>query len=582
MLELTEFPYLPTGDPGRAVGALIYACRAMPPGGEPLRLFRRRMKEQRLWDNNRIKGTFAFLGMKEAESIEPSEFVHALVAQKTESKARDLLTLRMWDTNALLFKYIIELLKERVYSRDDVIKYIDSVAYPGSKPLRPQLEGWLHMALGLDVLKLVGIALDLGARGKAYLDQAAVLDVEELLEDVALARDAHQDQPAAVRLSDDDDDSAAENAAAASPAGSATAESQDSSGAAPAAPEHDQDHACAAGDASPHADVAASRQPSGEPAPESAMTAVAPLPVAPANLAPGAAAARVAPAAQAVPAAHPRMSDLVDVSALASPQGRGRPVAVTEFAGKGLFSDDTLDETGRRMQAWWSEQSARRMVATVTDFDFKLTQWVDASEEMLYRVAVAAALVFRLGGDRAAVRQAFASLDQADVLDDLYHGTVPDVLPERVDPKALMLASLVARRCAESPELAITLEKQSSAAEVFAVLDQALGRGLLKIELFWMMGALYELGAVHFEDMANFTALPHRPVRDTLFRLGFLDSPYAHDALAMLPAARAARRAAGSAGPPDEVLMGFALAAGCAYDCSHRRRCEYACRERAE
>src|SRR5690606_18121493 len=138
------------------------------------------------------------------------------------------------------------------------------------------------------------------------------------------------------------------------------------------------------------------------------------------------------------------------------------------------------------------------------------------------------------------------------------------------------------RRCAESPDLASTVEKQDSAANAFAVLDQALGRGLFKLELFWMMGAVEEVGALRRDDLADFVALPHRLVRDTLYRLGYLDTPYAHDAASLVPAARAARIAAGTARPADEALMAFALAAGCAYDCRHRRDCEYACRERAE
>src|SRR5690606_11265966 len=113
-------------------------------------------------------------------------------------------------------------------------------------------------------------------------------------------------------------------------------------------------------------------------------------------------------------------------------------------------------------------------------------------------------------------------------------------------------------------------------------LEAALGRGFLRIELFWLMSALEDMGAIRFDDLPEVTALPRRLVRDTLFRLGFVPTPYAHDAASLVPAARAARRVAGGARPADEVLVAFALAAGCAYDCAHRRMCEYACRERTE
>lgn len=264
----------------------------------------------------------------------------------------------------------------------------------------------------------------------------------------------------------------------------------------------------------------------------------------------------------------------------ATPLGRERPVPVASFAGG--FSDETLEETTRRIGEWWAEQKPEGDDATPADFGVDSESWMEGSDEALYRLAVAGALVFRLDRGLDGVKAVFKALESARVLDDLYYGTAPDQLPAGVDPQALMLASLVARRCAEAPDLAASLERQGSAAEAFAVLDNALGRGLFKIELFWLMRALHELGAVRFEDSAQFTAMPTRLVRDTLFRLGYLETPYAHDVSSLMPAAAAARRAAGEATPADSVISGFALAAGCAYDCGHRRTCEYACRERCE
>ncbi len=247
------------------------------------------------------------------------------------------------------------------------------------------------------------------------------------------------------------------------------------------------------------------------------------------------------------------------------------------------FSDELLAETAQRIGGWWREARVPSSGPAPADFGFDSEQWVENADELLYRIAVAAALAFRLEGDRDAVIAAFKALDGAGVLGDLYHGTVPTELPAQVDARALMLASLAARRCAESPELAATLDSRPTAVEAFATLDAALGRGLFRIELLWMLRVLGQLGVVRWDDLADFTALPFRLVRDTLFRLGFLATPYSADPLALTTAAGAARRAAGGATePPDEVLAGFALAAGCAYDCPHRKSCGFACRERLE
>src|SRR5437763_12293880 len=106
-----------------------------------------------------------------------------------------------------------------------------------------------------------------------------------------------------------------------------------------------------------------------------------------------------------------------------------------------------------------------------------------------------------------------------------------------------MHPSQSSRLCAEVPELASQLDGRASAADAFAALDAALGRGLFRTELFWILDMLSRLGVIRYADLADFTTTPHRIVRDTLFRLGYLASPYASDAAGLTAAAKAARRA---------------------------------------
>jgi hypothetical protein len=308
----------------------------------------------------------------------------------------------------------------------------------------------------------------------------------------------------------------------------------------------------------------------GEATPEAAASAATAAPAA-------------APATVAVTPPSPSLPPILRSSATAplpSPRNRDRVVPVSRFA-QG-FSGELLDETTRRIAAWWTEVGTRAPGLGAADFGLDAEAWVEGADEVLYRIAVAAALAFRLDTDRAGIVAAYRALDRAGVLADLYHGTVPEELPTAVDGRALMLASLAARRCAETPELAATLEQQGTGAEVFAALDAALGRGLFRGELFWMIKLLVELGVIRHDDLADYTVQPHRLVRDTCYRLGFVDSPYAADAAQLAVAARAARRTVSDAGPADEVLAAFAVAAGCAYDCTHRKACDFPCRERLE
>ncbi|HEY0192003.1 MAG TPA: hypothetical protein VGC42_12875 [Kofleriaceae bacterium] len=318
-------------------------------------------------------------------------------------------------------------------------------------------------------------------------------------------------------------------------------------------------------------------RPEPEPViPQAQVEEEAPVAAAAETSADGAAAPAVAPATGSplpAPLRH------LTIEGVPSPRNRDRVVPTSRFA-QG-FSDEVLDETQQRIAAWWTEAQRPAPTYQPSDFGLDAEAWVEGADEVVYRVAVAAALAFRLDRDRAGVIASFGALDKAGVLGDLYQGTVPENLPAQVDARALMLASLAARRCAEVPELASQLEGRATAAEAFASLDAALGRGLFRTELFWIMDLLAKLGVIRYPDLGDFTVTPHRIVRDTLFRLGFIATPYASDAASLTAATRATRRAVPD-GPADEILATFALACGCAYDCTHRKTCDYPCRERLE
>lgn len=287
------------------------------------------------------------------------------------------------------------------------------------------------------------------------------------------------------------------------------------------------------------------------------------------------------PVTAAAPVGSPLPSPLRHLSAdrVPPPRGRERATPVSRFSAG--FSDEVLAETAGKLAAWWSEANVESQTYQPSDFGIDTEQWVESADEVLYRIAVAAALAFRLDRDRTGVIAAYTALDKAGVLADLYQGTVPENLPAQIDARALMLASLAARRCAEVPELAASLDGAGSAAAAFAALEAALGRGLFRTELFWIMDMLARLGVIRYDDLADFTVTPHRIVRDTLFRLGFIASPYASDASSLAAATKAARRAVPT-GSADEILALFSLAAGCSYDCAHRKTCDFACRERLE
>lgn len=511
MPQFTHFPRLPAGEYRAAVESVLRALRDMPAEGEPFKAFRARLKRVGLWSREGLPHLLRFLRMAHSDPMIPSPLMRALAEAPGLDEAREVLVRRLWEVNPLLFKVVLERIEERVHSANEVLKYVDSFAYPGNRISGPDVRAWVALAQGLGMFQPVGIRLGLTPMAKKWLPKVHALDIDEFLDDDA-------DEPPVPM---------------------------------PKAPE-----AAAPAPAEPSAPASAA--PDAAPAPRPAAPAAGPLP----------GPALVAPSAVEGP----------------SPLGRGRPVPIARFTGHGVFADDVLDITRERVAEWWTERQSSGLTEPPEPAEGAPSpeDWMEDPPRALFRAAVRAALEGQGRRTPEAAAAAFAELDRAGVLDALHDGTAPESAPAITDAGALMLASVIARRCAEHPELPADLERCKSAADAYARLDEALGRGLLGVELFHLMALLGSAGGVPTDGLADFVARPDRGVRDTLYRLGFTERPYATDAADRAVAAAAARRAVPSVPRADVVLRAFAARAGCAYACPRRRQCDLPCRERTD
>ena len=510
MPQFVEFPHLPADKPELAVDALIRVCREWPIAGEPFSAFRKRLKTAKLWHRERLGALLRFIHVAEGEPVMPSEFVLAFAEAADDEAARDHIATRLWAVNPVLCKVVIDRLDERVHTRNELLKFLDSYAYPGTRVSGTHVRAWFDWAAGLSLIKSVGVGLGLAPRGKAFVARAKALDLEEFFED-------------------DDDE--------------------------PLPPI-----------------LEPPTSPISTPAP--AMTVAAANPV-PASIPP--------------PLRDPTATTLMPIAEPSPwPAARGRGVAISahRFDTTGVFADDVCDDNATRIASWWSEVDSGAIASmggigatSATEYGIGAESWQEDAEACLYRIAVAAALDVRAG---AKPHDAFAELEHAGLLDALFHGVAPTGPVAAVDPQALLLASIVARRFAESPELAADLERLRTAQQAFERLDRALGRGLFGVELFWILRCMRTLGVIRLQYAEQLVALPGRAVRDVLFRLGFLSTPYAASSTALVDASTAAAKATGGGEAPDRVLTAFARSAGCDYGCPNARQCEYACRERAD
>jgi hypothetical protein len=188
MPQVTEFPTL-GADARQTLVSLARIARDTPATGESFKELRSRMRAARLWDRERPAVPLRFLGAGGAV-VTPSPFMVAVTAAlaRSDDDALDVIADRLLELNPLLFKTIWELLQQRAHGKDEVYKMINSFAYRGKVPSRPDLESYFHALVATGVARTVGIALMHGPRAERFSATISHLDVDELLEnDVPLA-----------------------------------------------------------------------------------------------------------------------------------------------------------------------------------------------------------------------------------------------------------------------------------------------------------------------------------------------------------------------------------------------------------
>ncbi len=170
------------------------------------------------------------------------------------------------------------------------------------------------------------------------------------------------------------------------------------------------------------------------------------------------------------------------------------------------------------------------------------------------------------------------------LLEDLLEGRWPtSPLPQEDHSTSavLLMLSLAARRLAMLPEHVEPFATKQKAADALAHLDALFGDGLFGDNIFWMLGALADIGLLSPGDAAPYRALPTRSVREALFRLGLLETPYASDLCQLVEASKVLSEIYES--PRGDIrLLAFVKEQGCASPCPWRRHCSLSCRERSE
>ncbi len=248
-----------------------------------------------------------------------------------------------------------------------------------------------------------------------------------------------------------------------------------------------------------------------------------------------------------------------------SPHEAPKPVATM-----GKLTNESKLTTAKAILQWWAEQE--KAAAPKNQFGFEYESWMESPSETFYRIGVAAMLLQRQGESKAT--ETFGELSKNNLLSGIFHGDMSMSETPQVDTGGLFMASVIAQRCAANSEVAIDLEKQSTGQEILAEISKVFEGCLNAESVMWIAETLQSLGA-----LAQTIAIPKpvpREVRDTLFRLGHISSPYTDIEQIAVQAAVSKFFPTGGT----DALNAFAQAAQCTYQCGRSDTCGFGCKER--
>ena len=516
-----------------------------------LKGLKRFFKEHDFFDKERFETLLNFLDVDySGKTVKAGPFLTKLLSIVDPEDRKRALFEHLTNKNQILMKYVMDAIAERLYSTNEMYRYLTSYVYPGTYLTLVDFRYWMNWLEATEHIKVVGIRWGISDLGKSAMEKIIkFIDVDDILDEESGGDDDDDDDDDDdVEEGGGDDDDAAEDGG--DDGDDAPAEVAE----APAASEV----------AAPAAATPAVAAPVAAAAPAAAAP-VAAAPVA----APVAAAAPVgAPVYVAAPAASvPISSTHVEVIVQpVVPKADETPLHLVKEAFAAADEEEDEDEEGemgsapavqigkfrldemmvednlRAVQVWWQQRPGGRLL-TCTDYGFAKEAFDEDALYALFRLSALALQIFRYGGrlNTSKGGQSYAMLDQMGFYSNLIRSTqtVDEILlnlfkggmANRADDFGNLHYLLIIRKALKDlgEDGVKSLLASEHIADVVMGLWEHIGHFQLTYEILWIARELVALGVVTCDDAQTIGVVPLPKVRETAFRLGFIETPYAAD-----------------------------------------------------
>ena len=466
-----------------------------------LKELKRELKKQDLYDAETFETLLNFLDIEtDGSKVKCGEFLKTLKDIIAPEDRQRHLFKHLTAKNEILMKYVIDGLAERLYSTNELYRYITSYVYPGGIPTLGSFKAWMAWLEASGHIKVIGIRWGLSDLGKESRDEIIkLIDVDDILEsEAASLRDSGDDDD------DDDDDD----------------DYDDDDDDVPAKP---------AKSAKKAAPVVQDEVPEAVVSEKSAQTVE--ILVQP-----------IVPRPDETPLALVReafaSADAEEALDENEEPGSAPAVQIAQFR----IDPSTVAANVNAIHTWWRMRPGGKML-TAADYGFVREDFETDALYALFRLSNLALQLFRYGGrlNTSKGGQSFAMLDQMGFYSNLMHskqtvdkivlGLVDGGMANRFEDLGNLHYTLIIRRDLKAlgAKGVSALLSSPSMADVVLGLWEHIGHFHLTYEILWIARELASLGVLSCEDSSSLGVVPLPKVRETAFRLGFIETPYAAD-----------------------------------------------------
>ncbi|MBR4985980.1 MAG: hypothetical protein IKY83_09605, partial [Proteobacteria bacterium] len=218
--------------------------------------------------------------------------------------------------------------------------------------------------------------------------------------------------------------------------------------------------------------------------------------------------------------------------------GSAPAVRISQFR----LDESLVADNIRAVQVWWQQRPGGKLL-TAADYGFSKEMFEEDPVYNLFRLSALALQLFRYGGrlNTGKGGQSYAMLDQMGFYSNLIRSTqsVDDILlalfdagmSQRAEDFGNLHYLLIIRRALKKlgEDGVKELLASESIADLVTGLWEHIGHFHLTYEIIWIARELAALNVLACDDAQTIGVVPLPKVRETAFRLGFIETPYAAD-----------------------------------------------------